>query len=167
MAIDAILSAANSHTFLGHTKHGQSAIFVTRGNRETHIILRGGRKMVNYTAEAVDQTAEAMRRAGLQSRIMIDCSHANSSKDYNRQPIVCREVAAQIAGGNPDIIGVMLESNLVAGAQSLTPGQPLTYGQSITDACIDWNQTYPLLKELAAATRTRRESLDRTAAIAR
>ena len=161
VAIDAILSAANSHTFLGHTKHGQSAIFVTRGNRETHIILRGGRKMVNYTAESVAQTGEAMRRAGLQPRIMIDCSHANSSKDHNRQPIVGRDVATQIAGGNPDIVGVMIESNLVAGAQKLLPGQLLTYGQSITDACIDWSQTYPLLEELAAATRKRRESLDR------
>jgi 3-deoxy-7-phosphoheptulonate synthase len=164
VAIDAILSASNSHTFLGHTKHGQSAIFVTRGNNETHIILRGGRRMVNYTAESVDQTAEAMRRAGLQSRVMIDCSHANSSKDHNRQPIVCHDIAAQIAAGNPDIIGVMIESNLVAGAQKLVPGLPLTYGQSITDACIDWSQTYPLLKELAAATRTRRESLDRVTA---
>jgi 3-deoxy-7-phosphoheptulonate synthase len=163
VAIDAILSAANSHTFLGHTKHGQSAIFVTRGNNETHIILRGGHRMVNYTAESVNQTAEAMRRAGLQSRVMIDCSHANSSKDHNRQPIVCHDIAAQIAAGNTDIIGVMIESNLVAGAQKLVPGQPLTYGQSITDACIDWSQTYPLLKELAAGTRARRESLDRTA----
>ena len=92
---------------------------------------------------------------------MIDCSHANSSKDHNRQPVVCRDIAAQVAAGNSDIIGVMLESNLVAGAQKLVPGQPLTYGQSITDACIDWNQTYPLLKELAVATRARRESLDR------
>jgi 3-deoxy-7-phosphoheptulonate synthase len=117
--------------------------------------------MVNYTAESVAQTGEAMRRAGLQPRIMIDCSHANSSKDHNRQPIVGRDVATQIAGGNPDIVGVMIESNLVAGAQKLLPGQLLTYGQSITDACIDWSQTYPLLKELAAATRKRRESLDR------
>jgi len=166
VAIDAILSAANSHTFLGHTKHGQSAIFVTRGNNETHIILRGGHKMVNYTSDAVTQTAQALKQAGLQPRIMIDCSHANSSKDHNRQPVVCRDVTSQIAAGNSDIIGVMLESNLVAGAQKLVPGQPLTYGQSITDACIDWNQTYPLLKELAAATRARRESLDRTAAAA-
>ena len=166
VAIDAILSAANSHTFLGHTKHGQSAIFVTRGNNETHIILRGGRKMVNYTAEAVAQTTEALRKAGLQPRIMIDCSHANSSKDHNRQPIVGHDVAAQIAVGNSDIIGVMIESNLVAGAQKLVPGHPLTYGQSITDACIDWNQTYALLKELAAATRSRRESLDRAPATA-
>ena len=166
VAIDAILSAAHSHTFLGHTKHGQSAIFVTRGNNETHIILRGGRKLVNYTADAVAQTAEAMQNAGLQPRIMIDCSHANSNKDHNRQPIVCSNVAAQIAAGNPNIIGVMIESNLVAGAQKLIPGQPLVYGQSITDACINWDQTYPMLKELAAATRTRRESLDRTTATA-
>ena len=82
---------------------------------------------------------------------MIDCSHANSNKDHTRQPLVCRDVAAQIAAGNRNIIGVMLESNLVAGAQKLVPGQPLVYGQSITDACIDWAQTYPLLKELAAA----------------
>jgi len=156
VAIDAILSAANSHTFLGHTKHGQSAIFVTRGNNETHIILRGGSRMVNYTADSVAQTAQAMTNAGLQPRIMIDCSHANSKKDHNRQPLVCRDIAAQIAAGNPDIIGVMIESNLVAGAQKLIPGQPLVYGQSITDACIDWNQTYPMLRELAAATRTRR-----------
>ncbi len=93
---------------------------------------------------------------------MIDCSHANSNKDHNRQPLVCRDVSAQIAAGNPDIIGVMIESNLVAGAQKLVPGSPLLYGQSITDACIDWNQTYPMLKELAAATRARRETLDRS-----
>ena len=160
VAIDAILSAAHSHTFLGHTKHGQSAIFVTKGNPETHIILRGGRKMVNYTSEAVAQTSAAMEKAGLQPRIMIDCSHANSSKDYNRQPLVCRDVAAQIAAGNPNIIGVMIESNLIAGAQKLVPGKPLVYGQSITDACIDWNQTYPLLKELAAATRARRNLVE-------
>ena len=163
VAIDAILSASNSHTFLGHTKHGQSAIFVTSGNRETHIILRGGRKMVNYTAEAVAQTAKAMEQAGLQPRIMIDCSHANSNKDHNRQPIVCSNVAAQIAAGDPHIIGVMMESNLVSGTQKLVPGQPLVYGQSITDACIDWSQTYPLLKELAAAVRDRRAVLERSA----
>jgi 3-deoxy-7-phosphoheptulonate synthase len=158
VAIDAILSASNSHTFLGHTKHGQSAIFVTTGNRETHIILRGGRKMVNYTAESVAQTAAAMEKAGLQPRIMIDCSHANSNKDHTRQPLVCRDIAAQVAAGNHNLIGVMIESNLVAGAQKLVPGEPLVYGQSITDACIDWSQTYPLLQELAAAVRARRST---------
>ncbi len=123
VAIDAILSASNSHTFLGHTKHGQSAIFVTTGNRETHIILRGGRKTVNYTAACVAETALQMEKAGTAPRIMIDCSHANSNKDHTRQPLVCRDIAGQVAAGNRNIIGVMIESNLVAGAQKLIPGQ--------------------------------------------
>ena len=156
VAIDAIQSAANSHTFLGHTKHGQSAIFVTAGNPDCHIILRGGRNMVNYTAESVAQTVEQMQKAAIQPNIMIDFSHANSSKDYRRQASVCHDVAGQIRKGNPHIIGVMIESNLVAGAQKLTPGQPLVYGQSITDACIDWPETHTLLAELAGAVRTRR-----------
>ena len=156
VAIDAVLSAAHSHTFLGHTKHGQSAIFVTTGNPDCHIILRGGRKTVNYTADSVAQTAAQMAKSGLPARIMIDCSHANSNKDYTRQPLVCRDVAAQIAAGDRRIIGAMLESNLVAGAQKLVPGKPLLYGQSITDACIDWPQTHTLLTELAAAVRARR-----------
>ena len=156
VAIDAIQSAAHSHTFLGHSKHGQSAIFVTTGNPECHIILRGGRKTVNYTAESVADTAEKMEKAGVQPRIMIDCSHANSNKDHRRQAIVCHDVAGQIAGGDRRIMGVMIESNLVAGAQSLVPGKPLLYGQSITDGCIDWAETHKLLSELAAAVRTRR-----------
>ncbi|HTX77177.1 MAG TPA: 3-deoxy-7-phosphoheptulonate synthase, partial [Terracidiphilus sp.] len=148
--------AAHSHTFLGHTKHGQSAIFVTRGNPDTHIILRGGRQTVNYTAEAVGETTAKMQKAGIDPRIMIDCSHANSGKDYKRQGAVCRDIAAQIAAGNRNIMGVMMESNLVAGAQKLEAGKPLVYGQSITDACIDWTETHELLKELAAAVRARR-----------
>jgi 3-deoxy-7-phosphoheptulonate synthase len=156
VAIDAIQSAANSHTFLGHTKHGQSAIFVTGGNPDCHIILRGGAKMVNYTADCVAETSEKMKKAAIQPRIMIDFSHANSNKDYRRQAIVCHDVAGQIAGGNKDIIGVMIESNLVAGAQKLVPGRPLVYGQSITDACIDWPETRTLLAELATAARKRR-----------
>jgi 3-deoxy-7-phosphoheptulonate synthase len=161
IAVDAILSAAHSHTFLGHTKLGQSAIFVTTGNPDCHIILRGGRETVNYTAESVAKTAAQMEKAGLQPRIMIDFSHANSSKDYRRQFLVCHDVAGQIAGnsdrrGDTRIKGVMIESNLVAGVQPLVAGQPLVYGQSITDACIDWAETYTLLKELAAAVRSRR-----------
>jgi 3-deoxy-7-phosphoheptulonate synthase len=156
VAVDAILSAANSHTFLGHTKHGQSAIFVTTGNPDCHIILRGGRKLVNYTAESVAQTAAQMQKAGIQPRIMIDFSHANSNKDYTRQALVCHDVARQIADGNRNIMGVMIESNLVAGAQPLIPGKPLVYGQSITDACIDWPETHTLLTELAAAVRARK-----------
>ncbi len=160
VAIDAILSAAHSHTFLGHTKHGQSAIFVTTGNSDCHIILRGGRTSVNYTAESVAQTIMQMEKADVKPRIMIDCSHANSNKDYKRQALVCRDVAAQVAAGNHNIIGVMLESNLVAGAQRLVPGQPLVYGQSITDGCMDWAETYTLLGELATAVRARRMSAD-------
>jgi 3-deoxy-7-phosphoheptulonate synthase len=158
IAIDAVLSAAYSHTFLGHTKFGQSAIFVTTGNPDCHIILRGGRKMVNYTAESVAETAEQMEKAGIEPRIMIDFSHANSNKDFRRQAIVCHDVAGQIADGNAKIIGVMIESNLVAGSQKLIPGQPLEYGKSITDGCIDWAETHTLLAELAAAVRARRSA---------
>ena len=153
IAVEAILSAAQPHTFLGHTKEGRSAIFVTSGNSDCHIILRGGRNTVNYTAVAVADVCRQLKAAGLPERVMIDCSHANSSKDYTRQPIVCREVAQQIATGSGHILGVMLESNLVAGAQKLVPGQPLVYGQSITDACIGWDETLPLLRELASAVR--------------
>jgi 3-deoxy-7-phosphoheptulonate synthase len=158
VAIDAILSAAYSHTFLGHTKHGQSAIFVTTGNPDCHIILRGGRNTVNYPAESVADTAARMEKAGIAPRIMIDFSHANSGKDYRRQGAVCKDVAAQIAGGDRRIMGVMIESNLVAGAQKLVEGKAPVYGQSITDACIDWKETHTLLGELAAAVRARRKA---------
>ena len=158
VAIDAILSAAHSHTFLGHTKHGQSAIFVTTGNPDCHLILRGGRKLVNYNAEAVADTAAQMEKAGVAPRIMIDFSHANSQKDHKRQAEVCHNVAGQIAVGDGRILGVMIESNLVAGAQKLEPGKPLVYGQSITDACIDWAETKTLLVELAEAVRARRKA---------
>jgi 3-deoxy-7-phosphoheptulonate synthase len=158
IAIDALLSAAHSHTFLGHTKHGQSAIFVTGGNPDTHIILRGGRGMVNYTAPAVGETSAKLTKAGLDPRIMIDFSHANSNKDYRRQAVVAADVSAQIAAGDRNIMGVMIESNLVSGAQKLEAGKPLTYGQSITDACIDWTETHKLLEELARSVRSRRES---------
>jgi 3-deoxy-7-phosphoheptulonate synthase len=156
IAIEAVLSAAHPHTFLGHTKHGQSAIFVTTGNPDCHVILRGGRKMVNYTADAVAHVCQELVEAGLPPRVMIDCSHANSNKNHTRQPAVCRDVAGQIAQGNRDIIGVMLESNLVAGAQKMVPGKPLVYGQSITDACMGWDETLELLAVLAKAVRSGR-----------
>ncbi len=155
IAIEAVQSAAHPHTFLGHTKHGQSAIFVTTGNPDCHVILRGGRGLTNYSAEAVAEASSQLEHAGLPPRVMIDCSHANSGKDYKRQPSVCRDVARQIAGGSANILGVMLESNLVAGAQKLVAGQPLVYGQSITDGCLGWEQTLELLGELAAAVRER------------
>ncbi len=158
VAIDAVVSAAYSHTFLGHTKHGQSAIFVTAGNPDCHVILRGGRKTVNYTADCVADVAQRMQAAGVAPRIMIDFSHANSNKDYRRQAMVGHDVAAQVAQGDRTIMGVMIESNLVAGAQKLVPGRALVYGQSVTDGCIDWKETRGLLEELAGAVRARREA---------
>jgi 3-deoxy-7-phosphoheptulonate synthase len=156
IAIEALLSAAHPHTFLGHSKYGQSAILFTSGNADCHIILRGGRQTVNYDAASVEETCRLLEKAGLPKRVMIDCSHANSGKDHRRQPAVCRDVAGQIAGGDRRIVGVMLESNLVEGAQQLVPGRELVYGQSITDACIGWEQTRELFGELAAAVRERR-----------
>ncbi|HVW78851.1 MAG TPA: 3-deoxy-7-phosphoheptulonate synthase [Alloacidobacterium sp.] len=156
IAIEAIVSAGHPHTFLGHSKNGQSSILFTAGNPDCHIILRGGRQTTNYDAASVASTAEQMEKAGIKPRIMIDCSHANSGKDHKKQGAVCRNVAEQVAAGDRRIMGVMLESNLVAGAQSLTIGKTPVYGQSITDACIDWNETYGLLKELAAAVRAAR-----------
>src|ERR1700728_343580 len=156
IAIEAILSAGHPHTFLGHSKYGQSAILFTSGNADCHIILRGGRQTVNYDAPSVEETWRLLEKAGQIPRVMIDCSHANSGKDHPRQPAVCRNVAGQIAGGDRRILGVMLESNLVAGAQKLVPGRELVYGQSITDACIGWDETRALLAELAQAVRTGR-----------
>ncbi|HEY3927670.1 MAG TPA: 3-deoxy-7-phosphoheptulonate synthase [Candidatus Koribacter sp.] len=156
IAIEAVQSAAHTHTFLGHTKYGQSAIFATTGNPDCHIILRGGRKLVNYDAASVKEACALLDRADLPQRLMIDCSHANSNKDYTRQAEVGRDVAAQIAAGNKSIVGVMLESNLVAGSQKLAKGRNLTYGQSVTDACLGWKETAPLLRELAMAVRSRK-----------
>jgi 3-deoxy-7-phosphoheptulonate synthase len=157
IAIEAILSAGQSHNFLGHTKEGRTAIFVTKGNHDTHIILRGGRNTTNYDAASVEETCKQMEKAGIRPQVMIDCSHANSNKDYTKQLGVCRNVASQITAGDKRIIGVMLESNLVAGAQKLVPGKPLIYGQSITDACIDWDETKVALRELATAVHQARD----------
>src|SRR5271170_13088 len=156
IAIEAIVSAGHAHTFLGTSANGQSAILFTAGNPDCHIILRGGRQTTNYDAASVASTAEQMEKAGVQPRIMIDCSHANSGKDHRKQGAVCREVAGQVAAGDRRIMGLMLESNLVAGAQNLVNGNALTYGQSITDACIDWRETHGLLRELASAVRAGR-----------
>ncbi len=157
IAVEAVLSAAQPHTFLGHTKNGQSAIFVTTGNPDCHVILRGGRKSVNYTVDSVAQVCRQLEAAGLPPRVMIDCSHANSNKDYKKQALVCRDIARQITEGSRNIIGVMLESNLVAGAQKVVEGQPLVYGQSITDGCIGWDETLGLLRELGAAVKRGRQ----------
>ena len=149
IAIDAIGSASHPHHFLSVTKQGNSAIFQTAGNPDCHIILRGGHKHTNYDPENVRDVTEKLEKADLPQNIIIDCSHANSGKDHNRQVVVCRDVAYQVAAGEKNIKGVMLESHLVAGNQKVVPGQELTYGQSITDACMDWNDTDGLLKELA------------------
>jgi 3-deoxy-7-phosphoheptulonate synthase len=156
MAVEAVRSAAHPHTFLGHTKHGQSAIFVTLGNPDCHVILRGGRKTINYDRASVAQVCTKLENAGLSPLVMIDSSHANSSKDHTKQPLVCRDVIGQITAGDSRIIGVMLESNLVSGAQKLLDGKPLVYGQSITDACLGWGESLELLRELASAVRSAR-----------
>jgi 3-deoxy-7-phosphoheptulonate synthase len=156
IAIDAILSASHPHTFLGTSETGQSAILLTSGNPDCHIILRGGRQVTNYDAASVASTAEQMKKTAVRPRIMIDCSHANSGKDYRKQGSVCRAVSEQVTSGDRRIMGVMIESNLVAGAQTLVNGKELVYGQSITDACIDWPETHSLLRELATAVQGRR-----------
>src|ERR1700676_5031346 len=156
IAIEAVRSAAHPHTFLGHSKHGQSAIFVTLGNPDCHVILRGGRTTTNYNSASVAHACALLENAGLLPLVMIDCSHANSGKDHTKQSLVCRDVIGQIATGDRRIMGVMLESNLVAGAQKLSKGKPLVYGQSITDACIGWDETLELLRDLAAAVRSTR-----------
>ena len=156
IAIEAILSASHPHTFLGTSETGQSAILLTSGNSDCHIILRGGREITNYDAASVASTIEQMEKTGVRPRIMIDCSHANSGKDHRKQGSVCRAVSEQISNGEHRITGVMLESNLVAGCQTLVNGKALVYGQSITDACIDWSETHTLLRELATAVQKRR-----------
>jgi 3-deoxy-7-phosphoheptulonate synthase len=156
IAVDAVRAASHPHQFLSVTKQGVAAIVATRGNDACHIILRGGVRRPNYHAEDVEAAAKALQRAGLLPRLMIDCSHGNSGKDHARQPVVAREIAAQVADGSPHVFGVMLESHLVGGRQDVRPGQPLTHGQSITDACLAWDDTVPVLEGLAKAARARR-----------
>jgi len=156
IAIDAIGAAMSPHHFLSLTKAGHSAIFSTTGNEDVHIILRGGNDRPNYDAVSVEQVAEGLIKAGLRPNIMIDFSHANSLKQCQRQLIVGEDVGEQIANGDYRIIGVMIESNLKAGSQKIVPGQELVYGQSITDACLSWEDTVPLLKDLAEAVQKRR-----------
>jgi len=158
IAIDAIGSASHPHNFLSVTKEGHSAIFQTAGNTDCHIILRGGHKHTNYDPENVRDVSEKLEKAGLPANIVIDCSHANSGKDPARQVIVCKDVAYQIAAGEKNIKGIMLESHLVAGNQKVVPGQDLVYGQSITDACMAWEDTDALLAELADSVKSRRKA---------
>lgn len=156
IAIDACLSASKPHHFMSLTSEGHSAIFSTTGNPDCHVILRGGKKP-NYDADSVQSAADQIALSGQTPQFMIDCSHANSGKNHLQQETVCQNVAQQVANGENKIMGLMLESNLVAGRQNQQAGQPLVYGQSITDACMAWNSTEPLLHGLAAAVRTRRQ----------
>ncbi len=155
VAIDAINAASAPHCFLSVTKYGHSAIVETSGNSDCHIILRGG-KEPNYSAHHVSAVKSGLEKAGLSQQVMIDFSHANSSKQFQKQMLVADDVAQQIAGGEQAIIGVMIESHLVEGNQSLESGEPLVYGKSITDACIGWEDTEKVLRQLAAAVKTRR-----------
>ncbi len=156
MAIDAVHAAAFPHRFIGVTEQGLAGIVATRGNRDCHVILRGGRTGANYDAESVQRTLASIAKAGQRPRVMIDTSHGNSDKDFARQPAVARTVAEQVAAGERGIIGLMMESFLVDGRQDLDDPAHLVYGQSITDACMGWEMTLPVLHDLAAAVRTRR-----------
>ena len=163
IALDAIKAASQPHHFLSVTKGGHSAIVSTVGNDDCHVILRGG-KAPNYDAASVEAASQDMIKAGLKPRIMIDSSHANSNKDYTRQPQVIEDVCGQISSGDQRICGVMVESHLVGGRQDLVAGKPLVYGQSITDGCIDWDTSVQVLESLAEAVRERRRVAVQTSA---
>ena len=156
VALDALRSSSRPHHFLSVTKDGRSAIFSTKGNEDCHVILRGGSRP-NYDSESINIAAEEMEATGQKPRMMVDFSHANSRKQHPRQLLVGRDVANQVARGDQRIIGAMIESFIMAGRQDREAGKALTYGQSITDACISWEDSPPLLEELAAAVRQRRE----------
>ncbi len=155
IAVDAIRAASHPHVFLSLTKAGHVAIFSTSGNQDCHLILRGGRRP-NYDAESVAAAAQLLTAAGIQTGIMIDCSHGNSRKQHERQIEVGYDVAGQVAAGNRRIMGLMVESNIHPGRQDIVPGKPLAYGVSVTDACIGWEDTEDLLRIFAEAARKRR-----------
>jgi len=148
IAIDAMNAARNSHSFLSVTKEGKSAIFNTAGNNDCHIILRGGNKNANYSSKDVIESTSILESNGMKPNIMIDASHANSKKDYKNQSIVVNDVKQQISSGEKNIIGIMLESNLVEGNQKINSREKLKYGQSITDSCIGWNETEEIILSL-------------------
>lgn len=156
IAVDAVRAASRPHHFMAVTKDGRSAIAATSGNADCHIVLRGGNGGPNYDAASVSATCETMHDAGLTPAVMIDASHANSAKDPDRQPLVMKDVAWQIATGEDRIVGVMIESHLAGGNQPLVAGRPLAYGQSITDGCIDWDRSVGVLEDLADAVTARR-----------
>ena len=160
IAIDAVRAAAHPHSFFGVTDQGLAGIVATRGNQDCHVILRGGHEATNYDAASVQQVLGSLRNNGLPARLVIDASHGNSSRDYRRQPVVISDIAEQVSSGQRAIVGVMLESFLVEGRQDLNDRSQLNYGQSVTDACINWETTEAVLDELASAVRARRESVN-------
>jgi len=162
VAVDACRAAAAGHTFFGVTPNGAAAVVTTAGNPDTHVIVRGGRSGPNYGASHVAKALDLVGAAGLPGRLMVDASHGNSGKDHRRQPLVAAALAGQLAAGERGLTGVMLESLLVAGRQDPGPPARLTYGQSVTDACMDFETTAAVLDTLAAAVRARRQFLCRT-----
>ncbi len=155
VAVDAIRSAAQPHWFPSLTKEGAPAIMGTAGNPDTHLVLRGGTDRPNYDDNSVNEAVSLLQRYDLPPQLMVDCSHANSGKDAEKQPAVAADLAARITAGDRHLAGVMLESHLIGGNQSLDT-EPLVYGRSITDACLAWEKTLPVLDQLAAAVRARR-----------
>jgi len=158
IAVEAVRAARNPHHFLSVTKQGLTAIVATKGNLDCHVILRGGAGKPNYHAEDVAETVGMLEAAGLEGRLMVDCSHANSSKDHEKQAGVAIALGQQVAQGSTGVFGVMLESFLVGGRQNSDPGAELTYGQSITDACMSWDVTVPVIEGLADSVRQRRNA---------
>jgi 3-deoxy-7-phosphoheptulonate synthase len=158
VAVDAVRAAAVPHAFAGIDMSGHSAIMHTRGNRDCHVILRGGNSAPNYSAQDVATTLALLQRAALAERVMVDLSHDNSGKQPERQPAVAEDLSGQLAAGSRAVVGTMVESFLVGGRQDLTPGSPLTYGQSITDGCLGWDTTVQVLDRLAVAVRARRRA---------
>jgi 3-deoxy-7-phosphoheptulonate synthase len=158
IAVEAVRAARNPHHFLSVTKQGLTAIVATKGNLDCHVILRGGAGKPNYEPEHIASTVKMLEAAGLDGRIMVDCSHANSGKDHEKQAAVAEAIGRQVAGGSTGVFGVMLESFLVGGRQDNKPGVELVYGQSITDACMSWDATVPVIEGLAESVRKRRKA---------
>lgn len=158
IAVDAIRAANNPHIFMSLTKMGHSAIFSTTGNPDCHVILRGGNNGTNYDEASVQAAVSQLKKAQVQSKLMIDCSHANSNKQHQKQLEVAESIKTQLAKGSDSIMGVMVESHLISGRQDQQPNQPLVYGQSITDACIDWQDSLSVLQTLADGVKARRQA---------
>jgi len=161
VAVDAVMAAASPHHFLGVSKQGLAAIISTTGNKDCHVILRGSSQGPNYDATSIDNASDLLAKANVSNPLMVDMSHGNSNKDFRRQKIVAQSLCEQIAGGSTKIMGVMFESNLVEGKQDLIDKKELLYGQSITDACVGWDESIEILNLLAEAVRKRRQEINK------